>query len=175
MPAPSDNAGPAAFWLLVAAGAAVVALTFNRLPGTIATHFDAAGRPNGWSSPIGYLAFLFAFAVAVPLAVVGLVDIFARRAPGLLNFPHREFWLAEPRRVEGLARLRAHIWWLAGLFAASAVVVHLSIVLAHRARPPRLSPSLAWATIGLILAGFAVWMATLHRRFRPHSGVTHDR
>jgi hypothetical protein len=56
------------------------------------------------------------------------VDIFARRAPGLLNFPHREFWLAEPRRVEGLARLRVHIWWLAGLFAASAVVVHLSRV-----------------------------------------------
>ncbi len=139
-----------AFWAVVALGTAVVLGTIDQLPSTMATHFDATGRPNTWSSRRGYLLFLVGFGVALPLALVVMVAAFARRAPEWINLPHREVWLAEPRRAEGLARVRAHMWWLACVLVLSALAAALG-------------------AIGLVLAGIAVWIASWYRLFRPPS------
>ncbi|MGH7629480.1 MAG: DUF1648 domain-containing protein [Gemmatimonadales bacterium] len=162
--------GRTAFWAGVALGAAVVLGTIDQLPGTMATRFDAAGRPDTWSSRTGYLVFLAGFGVALPLAIVAMVALFARRAPEWISLPHREIWLAQPRRAEGLARVRAQMWWLACLLALAAIVVHLGVVRAHASDPPRLPLAAALGTIGLVLGGIAIWIVAWHRLFRPPSG-----
>ena len=52
---------------LTALPAALGLLLWSRLPDTIATHFDAAGVPNGWSSKTFAVLGLPAFLVAVHL------------------------------------------------------------------------------------------------------------
>ena len=52
---------------LTALPAVLGLLLWSRLPDTIATHFDAAGVPNGWSSKIFAVLGLPAFLVAVHL------------------------------------------------------------------------------------------------------------
>jgi uncharacterized membrane protein len=166
----ADLRGRTLFWALVALGAGLVFATVGALPNSIATHFDVAGRPNGWSSAAGYLAFLAGFGVALPLAVAAMVAMFARHAPEWINLPHRELWLAEPHRAEGLARVRAHMWWLACLLALAAIVAHLGVVRAHASDPPRLPLAAALGIIGMVLGGIAIWIVTWHRLFRPPSG-----
>jgi hypothetical protein len=40
--------GGAVFYALAGALIGVVLVTLRRLPSSVASHFDAAGRPNGW-------------------------------------------------------------------------------------------------------------------------------
>lgn len=42
---------------VLAGTAAFLVATVDRLPEVVATHFDASGRPNGWMTRGGYLAF----------------------------------------------------------------------------------------------------------------------
>lgn len=162
--------GANAFWIAVAIGAIVVAGTLDLLPPTVATHFDGAGTPNGWSSRPGYAVFLAAIGVGLPLLIVGVVATFARRAPHWINLPHRERWLAEPHRAEGLARAQEHIWWLGCVIALTALVAHLALLGANLRRPPALPLGAALGLIAFPLACLVIWAVTWHRLFRPPPG-----
>lgn len=47
-------------WLAVPVAALGVLTVWHQLPMRVATHFDLAGRPNGWMSPNGFLIFILA-------------------------------------------------------------------------------------------------------------------
>lgn len=68
---------------LIAYSFYVIQTNLLRLPSRIPTHFDFAGRPNGWSDP-HTLWFLFAIQVLVT-GVMLAIPYLARRAPSLLN------------------------------------------------------------------------------------------
>ena len=44
-------------WLALPVAAMRLLTVWDQLPTRLATHFDLAGRPNGWMSPNGFLAF----------------------------------------------------------------------------------------------------------------------
>jgi uncharacterized membrane protein len=162
--------GATTFWVVVAVGVMVVAGTLDVLPPTVATHFDAAGTANGWSSRRGYAIVLAGIGVGLPLLIVGVVGVFARRAPQWINLPHREVWLAEVHRAEGIARVREHIWWLACVLAMTALGTHLALLAANKQRPPQLPLGAALGVIGFPLACMVIWAVTWHRLFRPPPG-----
>ena len=47
-----------AIWLVLPVVALRLFMVWDRLPLRLATHFDLAGRPNGWMSPNGFLVFI---------------------------------------------------------------------------------------------------------------------
>ena len=51
-------------WLALPAIAFVYAVSFNRLPSRVATHFDLSGRPNGWMSRPALLVFFLLVAAS---------------------------------------------------------------------------------------------------------------
>ena len=81
------------------------ALEMPRLPALLATHFDAAGEVTGWMSR----GYFFRYQVALTLGFTGffaLIALLVSILPDhLLNLPHREYWLAPPRRAETRRRL----------------------------------------------------------------------
>jgi uncharacterized membrane protein len=158
------------FWIVVAIGVMVVAGTLDVLPPTLATHFDGSGAPNGWSSRAEYVILLAGIGIALPLLIVGVVGVFARRAPQWINLPHREIWLAEVHRAEGLARVREHIWWLACVLALTALNTHLALLGANRHQPPQLPLGAALGLIAFPVACMVIWAVTWHRLFRPPPG-----
>jgi hypothetical protein len=51
----------AGLWLALPAVALIYARMWDQIPQRLATHFNAAGRPNGWMSPAGSLTFGLVF------------------------------------------------------------------------------------------------------------------
>lgn len=152
----------------VAGGLTLLVLgTMRRLPEVVASHFDAAGMPNGWSSRLGYAALVLVIGVLLPLGVIGLVHAATARGPSGLNIPSREYWLEPAHREQAVELVRAYIWWLGIVLAATALAVHVAILRANATAQPRLSGWLIAPLIIGIAAAIGAWAAGWYRVLRP--------
>ncbi|HSB76149.1 MAG TPA: DUF1648 domain-containing protein, partial [Terriglobales bacterium] len=62
-----------ALWVIVPVTAARLWMVWGRLPARIATHFDFAGRANGWTSPTHFAAaILLALAAAAAISTLAV-------------------------------------------------------------------------------------------------------
>ena len=84
-----------------------------RLPQQVATHFDAAGQPDGWMSRLGFVAMMLGiqFGTAAFFIAIGWCSWYLPES--MLNIPNREYWLAEERRAETLADSNRLLAWVA--------------------------------------------------------------
>jgi uncharacterized membrane protein len=146
-----------------------LALTVPLLAEPVATHFDGAGKPNGWMTRTGYAIFMVAFGIGLPLVISALIPMISRWLPARINIPNRQYWLAPDRREETLLFLRWHLGWLATLMAFFALGIHHLILMANALRPPALPHTPFLFMLGCFLAGMAVWTGLLWRRFRKPS------
>ena len=90
------------FVCLVVAAAAFVFSTIDQLPETVATHYGAGGRANGWMTRSGYLLFMMVFLLGFSTLVSFLIGFIPHKLPRLTNIPNRGYWLAEERREGSL-------------------------------------------------------------------------
>ena len=153
--------------LLIATGAASVVhglWLHPGLPEMVASHFGPSGRPDAWMSRD---AFVWLY-VMVVLSVVGLgfgTEWMIRRGPvELINFPHREYWFAAPRRE---ATSRWVVPRVVGLLLSGAWLVMLSVQLAADANASRENIDMAWmlGAVSLYTLLTVVVVATSYRRF----------
>ena len=86
----------------------------------------------------------------------------------LINVPHRDYWLAEPRREASLRRLGAWMAWLAVGMTALVVGVNELVLRANLGRAPLHTP-LFLAGLAVFMAFMLGWMVGLYRAFRPPS------
>jgi TRAP-type C4-dicarboxylate transport system permease small subunit len=153
---------------------AVVFITYTTryLPDTVATHFGADNRANGWMTRNGYLAFMFCFLVGVPGFVSLVVGVMPRKFPEWTNVPNRDYWLAGERREDSLSFLSAHGMRLACLIVMMMLGMHYTILLANHMQPPALPvPVFSSILIGFVLA-LLWWIVRLYRRFPRVHGVS---
>jgi len=129
---------PTARWIRVLVCAVtvvwIVALLWQVrvLPEQVPTHFGAGGRPDGWSSRAGALAF----SVLLPLVLVYPLPLLSRLAlwsPSLINAPHRDWWSATAPRLRRFERLvREDLWLIAMATLGLLLGAQVEIVLAAR-------------------------------------------
>jgi uncharacterized membrane protein len=143
-----------------------IALTSDRLPERVASHFGADGLANGFMTRPVYLAFMLGLGVGVPALVSLAMGVSVRHFPRFINIPNREYWLAPERRAATAAYLAAHTAWLAAGLAVFALAVHLLVIRANRLQPPRLDTGFLVALLVALAVALAVWLAVLGRRFR---------
>ena len=151
---------------IIIAALAVIALTSIWLPARIATHFGVDGLPNGFMTRGRYLAFMAAVAVGVPTLLSAIIGAAIHRSPGSLNIPHRDYWLAPPRREATVEYLVRHTAWLAAGIALFALALHFLLICSNALSPPRLEPLDLWGTLAGALTGVALWVIILRARFR---------
>ena len=73
---------------------------YKRLPPRVASHFDAQGRADGWSTKgemVG-MALVTLVVVAATLAMMWLLAYYA--PPSLINLPNKDYWLAPERQAD---------------------------------------------------------------------------
>jgi uncharacterized membrane protein len=163
--------GRVLFGILATGLIAVVLVTLGRLPPVVASHFDAAGVPNGWSSRPAYALLLIAIGVLLPLGITGLITSLTRRGPARLNLPARDYWTRPEHSQEAVLRVRAYVWWLGCIMAGAALLIHWLVVAAHAHQPPRLRTSTVLLVLSAVLLGLAGWTAGWYRLLRrPRSG-----
>jgi uncharacterized membrane protein len=155
------------FWITGTSMVLVVLVTLPQLPPVVASHFDAAGNPNSWSSRPVYALVLITVGLVLPLAIVGLVSLLTRNGPARLNIPAREHWTRPEHRHEAVRRVRSYLWWLGCVMAGIALAIHALVVAAHAHQPPRLSSAGMIVLLGVAVAAIGLWAAGWYRLLRP--------
>jgi uncharacterized membrane protein len=154
------------FILLLVVGAILISVTTHQLPAQIASHFGAGGAPNGWMSRNGYLLFMLAFAVVLPLAVVLGAGVLPRLKVNSINIPNRDYWLDPSRREATLRYLATHACWLGSLLVVFIAAIHLLLIEANATQPPHLPGQLFVTLLVLFVVALAIWMMTMLLHFR---------
>ena len=83
------------FALCLAASATFIVATSHALPEQVASHFGYGNAANGFMTRDGYLVFMLAFAVVLPLLLATTIGLLPRMWPNAVNVPHRDL-LARP-------------------------------------------------------------------------------
>src|SRR5262245_40018802 len=81
--------------------AALVYLSSEWLPDSVAANFGQGGKPTGFTARDTYRALMSTFVFAIPLLVYAGIVWLPRAFPRLLWLPNRDYWLSSTRR--GLA------------------------------------------------------------------------
>ncbi|MEP7075331.1 MAG: DUF1648 domain-containing protein [Acidobacteriota bacterium] len=153
-------------FLVVAVAAFVVQMMYiyPNLPATVASHFDAAGNPNGWMTKGVFLII----EIGLIVLVVGeflLVPRFVRRLPpSLVNMPNKEYWLAPEHIDETMEIFRSYFEVFGGVIVALFVVVNQFVYAANTARSNL--PGSIWMVIVAFLLFTVVWVIKFIGEFR---------
>lgn len=148
------------------ATAAFVLGTSSALPEHVASHFGPGGLADGWMTRRGYRLFMLAFVLAFAPFIVAMVGVLPRLVPRAVNLPHRDYWLAPERREATLGFLAGHACGFGVLIEALFAGVHLLLLVANQASPPRLPTAPFLALLAAFAVVLGIWMVVLFRRFR---------
>ena len=139
-------------------------------PETVASHFDAAGVPNGYMPRSLYVRVLLAITILLPAALV-LTSGSNLSSPGArINLPNRDYWLAPERREETIGAVSDLVTWIAMFLVGFLVYTHALVIRAHESVPVRLpaKPMIAGLCAFVVLSlGSAMAFV---RRFRDVPG-----
>ena len=139
-------------------------MTAQRLPERVASHFNAAGIPDGWAERSKYLWTFGGIGVGLCLLMLGIFFTIRFFPPSMLNLPRRDYWLAPERREWTYAYLFRIGAMLAATELIFLLVVHLLVVSANLAEPPRLSGSI-WVALAGMLIAMTILTVVFIRRF----------
>jgi hypothetical protein len=146
-----------------------IAQSWNELPPLMATHFGPSGKPDGFMERGSFLLFTLIVEGGVTLLLLA-APLGLRLVPAsLINMPHRDYWLAAPRREASLQRLGAWMAWLAVGMTAVLVGVNELLLRANLARAPLNTR----VFLPMVLAGLTFvlgWTVALYRAFRVPTG-----
>jgi TRAP-type C4-dicarboxylate transport system permease small subunit len=171
MRAGTESGAAATLTCLMVFAVVFIVYTTQYLPATVATHFGADHKADGWMSRTGYLLFMLSFTIGVSLFVTLAVGTFPRKFPRWTNLPNRDYWLAAPRREESLVFLSAHGKRLGCLIVLLMVGMHYAILVAHRTQPPTLPLSDFTAIMISFVIALTWWLVRMYRRFpKPADG-----
>lgn len=152
------------FLVLVLASLGQALWQHGHLPEKVASHFDGAGKPNGWMARGTHTALHVATVLFVAALFQGLVMLNARLPKEYINIPRRDFWLAPERAAATHA-------WLADMLLAlgCALVVFFMAVfrLIHRANlepDPQLDLAI-WGYAAALLVVVGAVLVSIVTRF----------
>ena len=139
-------------------------LTWDDLPQRVASHFNAAGVPDGWTTRSNYLLGIGAVVFGGSAFILALFYCVRFFPPSMINLPHREHWLAAERRWTTMDTLLNAGIWFTCFQALFGFGLHWLIVEANRSPGARLGPGV-WLLAGCFLGITGLWVFALIRRF----------
>lgn len=153
-----------------AVGIGQIALGYEGMPETIASHFDANGVANGWSSRESFATQMVVLHLFLTTVFVCIGALLPRIPDSLINLPHKDVWLAPERRKETLAWTTDRLAWLgAAVQLLFCAVTQLSLRASGDAEKA-LPPWTHWALLAGFFAFMASWLVGFFRRFRRPQG-----
>lgn len=152
---------------LVLVGVGQLCWQYERLPARVATHFDFGGRPNGWMSRESHVTLAIVFTLTIAAILGGLSFLLGWIPSKWINLPHRDYWLAEPRRMKSLQWLGNLLLGIGCAAVALIDVMFYGVYQANLSANPRFEfpfPLLV-GVFGAVVIGLVV--STLFRFRRP--------
>lgn len=104
---------------LVSLSLLLAARQWGSAPGVVPSHFDAAGRPNAWSSRNAFFTLEVAVILLVAALFMAIPSLLRATPVSLINLPNKNYWLAPERREATLDRLASYF----DVFASTTVLL----------------------------------------------------
>lgn len=131
--------------------------SFDLLPAQV-------GDPGKTVAREGYLALMLGLGLLVPWLCTHGGLLIARRWPRHFNMPHKDYWLAEPRRAASLAWMRGFLFALGLPMLLLLASVHYEAV--STAQPSWPQPGAwLWGLHGLLVLALCLLPLAAFRRF----------
>jgi hypothetical protein len=152
------------FAILVGLAIAQIVWQHDRLPGRVATHFNAAGDANGFVSRDTHTAWHAGTILFMAALFQGLALAHRRLPLACINLPHRDYWLA-PERVAATRASLDGTLLLAGCAVLGFFIAVFDLVYrANLAHPPHLGAAI-WYFAGGLLGVVAAAIGSLLFKF----------
>jgi uncharacterized membrane protein len=165
---------PSRILLLIGLALALLQIAhyYPMMPDTMASHFDGAGRPNGFQSRGAFFGLTAVMLVTVVAIFMGLASLIRLLPTSWVNLPHREYWLA-PERLEGTVDfIGQQMEWFGVATLMLLLLVVQAAVEANLAPEPRIDSASMWLVLALYFLYTAVWTVRFLRHFRVPAPTT---
>lgn len=150
--------------VIISCGIGLQLWYWPQLPEKMATHFDAAGNPNGWMDKLSATLLSTGLLIVLPSFFIGTAQAISRFPNSLINLPYREYWLAPERRNTSLLWMKSWMLWLSVEIAMFLLVLnHLTFVANRDAQS--LSVIGFWALLGSFLFTTFAMVLLMFKRF----------
>jgi len=157
-------------YMLLSLSAVQVAYYYPQMPDTVASHFGANGRANGWMSKDGFIG-LYAFMMTLMAAMFAIMPRYILKFPdSMINLPAKGYWLAPERRAQTGATIQAFMLECGNATIALMLCIFQLAFQANLGKPQTLGDS-SWVLLAAFLGYMAVWLIRFYRAFRPPPGA----
>ena len=140
-------------------------LTLN-LPQKVATHFDFAGKPDGFMTLQNHQSFITLSTICFPLFMVFMVGVLPAWFPSTVNIAHRDYWFSPERKTQTLDYLFNMACKLGVHMVFFFVGLNVIIVLANNSNPVLMPKLPFFVVMALFLLGLFLWVVRLFLKFR---------
>jgi uncharacterized membrane protein len=139
---------------------------YAHLPERVMSHFDGAGRANGWMSRDALLGWQLGTVLLITVLFEGLVALQSLLPSESVNLPHRDYWLAPERRAATNAWISSLLRVTGCLLMVFFMALFHSVYRVNLTGARILTPNPGWLATTLTLSVLIVVVATLARFFR---------
>lgn len=133
-------------------------LWYPDLPDKVASHYNAAGKPDSYSSRAMFVGLIVGIQWAVGLLMLGLAAAMPKLPTQMINIPNREHWLSGENRAATILDTQVCLQTLTIATTLFLAVLFHAICQANVDQRP-LSPAVMWGLTGAYMVfvfGFAV-------------------
>lgn len=155
----------AVFVVVLATSAVHFFLHFPRLPDTVASHFGAGGRPDGWTSKESFAAWYGITHLVLVVIFLGVPLCIGRLPNSWISLPRKDYWLAPERRERALRMVGDSLRWMGTASLLFVLVTAHLVFEVNLGVRETLGPLFLWALVAF-LTFTLIWSVRFVRRFQ---------
>jgi len=135
------------------------------LPDRLATHFGAAGQPNGWMTRSQHMIGITLVGFSLPAFVIGICYCIRFFPSSMLNVPKASYWRSPEHYPEACSILLNWSFCFGAISFLWTGILNYQLVLANRLSPPFLAPMPVVMLSGVYLAATGLLIVLLMLKF----------
>ena len=151
------------FLVLVLAALAQGVWQHAYLPERVVSHFDGAGRANGWMSRDALLGWQLGTVLFIAALFEGIVALQPLLPAEFVNLPHRDYWLAPERRAATDAWISSLLRGTGCLLMVFFMALFHSVYRVNLTGDRILKPNPGWLAAAMTVSVLIVAVGTLAR------------
>ena len=133
-------------------------------PDTVASHFDASGQPDDWSSKANTLGLLVPIGVGIP-ALFSIRWIWEKLPSSIVNIPFKDYWLNSGERAYLYDCLMQFMRFTGG--ALALLLTSVLVMIMREGRGATMPTGMTFLPTGVFLIIAAAALINLVLRLRP--------
>ena len=136
------------------------------MPERMASHFNSAGDPNGWSTRTVFFVLYGAMLNILFLAFRVLPSLFPRFSDNIINLPNKAYWLAPERRAATFFLIKERMVFLGNGVLIFFIATFQLVLMANLTDTRRMNAEVIWLVLACLLMFTMAWTFTFIRLFR---------